>query len=105
MVGGKSKKNIGNEIYEDLFRLSPDTILLVDKTGKLLDINGRVFNLLKFRPKELIGKNILKLPLLTPEGKKIIAKNFAKRVMGKKVPPYEVPFKSKDNQIKYGKEV
>ncbi len=88
--------------YRSIFDNSPETIVLIDKRGVLLDINKKVLETVGYRKEEVIGKNILDLPYITPEGKKVIAENFAKRLKGETVAPYEVKFVSKQGEEIYG---
>ena len=75
-------KNIqGEEKYRKIFELSPEAIAILDRKGKLLDINGKVYDLLGYKPKEIIGKNLLQLPFLSKEAKAIVVKNFLKRMI------------------------
>lgn len=90
------------EKYEKIFRLSPEAIALLDKTGIFLDINERLRDWLGYRPEEVIGKNIFELSLLTPEGKSVVKKNFVMRFSGKEIDPYEVEFLTKRGEKRIG---
>ncbi|MBU0976024.1 MAG: PAS domain-containing protein [Patescibacteria group bacterium] len=86
--------------YENIFDLSPEAIVILDKSGKVLNVNRRLFDWLGYTKEETIGKSLLKLPFLTANSKVKVMANFAKRMMGKDIHPYELNFVSKE-----GKEV
>ena len=69
---------------------------MLDRTGKVLDINERVQHLLGYAPEEVIGKRLIALPFLTRESKLKATARFAKRMSGREVGPYELEFLTKD---------
>ncbi|MFA6525267.1 MAG: PAS domain S-box protein [Patescibacteria group bacterium] len=83
-------------LYETIFNILPDVILLIDNKGVLVGVNGRMEEWLGYKPEEVIGIHLLKLPAITVRGKIIVAKKFADRIRGKTVTPYELEFKAKD---------
>lgn len=83
------------ERYKTIYQLSPEAIGILDKEGFILDINERVYDWLGYKPEEVIGKHILKVPYLTKESKAEIKEKFSQRISGKEAPPYEVDFISK----------
>jgi PAS domain S-box-containing protein len=90
------------ERYEKIFRLSPEAIALLDKSGVFLDVNERLFDWLGFRSDEIIGKPFLEVPIFTVD-EKIRAKNkFQMRIAGKEVPPYELEFITKNQEKRVG---
>ena len=91
------------EIYRKIFELSPETIVVIDKKGTILEINGRVYDQLGYKPEEIVGKKILKLPFLSKESKAKITKNFFLRILGKEILPYEVEFIAKSGEKRVGR--
>lgn len=91
------------ERYKEIFELSPEAIVIINARGIITNINGRVYDWLKYRPEEVIGKNVLEVPFMTDTGRTIIRKNFSLRMQGKDVPPYEADFISKSNKIRTGR--
>jgi PAS domain S-box-containing protein len=90
------------ERYEKIFRLSPEAIALLDKSGLFLDINDRLFDWLGFKPDEILGKSFLEVPIFTVD-EKIKAKNkLVQRFAGKEVPPYELEFLTKNQEKRVG---
>ncbi len=88
--------------YRSIFELSPETIVMLDRTGTVLDINERVHDLVGYAPKEIIGKRLIALPFLTRESKLTAIARFAKRMSGRKVGPYELKFVTKDGDYVIG---
>lgn len=88
--------------YKKIFEESPDAIILLDKKGNVLESNGRLKEWLDYDLKEIIGKNLLRLPFLSFSSKKIALKNFYKRLKGDEVKPYELEFKDKKGKIQKG---
>ena len=82
--------------YRTIFELSPETIVMIDRTGTVLDINERLHDLLGYAPEEVIGKRLIALPFLTRESKLKATAKFAKRMSGREVGPYELEFVTKD---------
>ena len=66
--------------YRTIFELSPEAIVLLDKKGTLIDVNGRICDWLEYEPEEIIGKNLLKLPFITDKSKTIVKKKFIQRI-------------------------
>lgn len=84
------------EKYRTIFELSPEAIVLLDKKGNLLDVNGRIYDWLGYKPEEVIGKNLSELPFLPEESKTKVIEKFSLRMSGKKIPSYEIEFTTKD---------
>jgi len=81
---------------------SPEAIVLLEKSGTIIDFNSRVQNWLDYHPKEIIGKNFNDLPFLPLGSKTKIIKNLTLRISGQSVPPYEVTFTDRSGKIKTG---
>ena len=88
--------------YRTIFELSPEAIVLIDKNGVFLDANRRIYDWLGYKPEELIGKHLLESPFLPEESKGKVKKNFFQRMLGKKIPPYELKFISKSREKRVG---
>jgi len=98
----EEKLRMNEEKYRGIFNVSPDAIILLDTKGKLLDVNGRLYDWLGYKPKEMIGKNLMQLPFLNKKNKFIALKNSTMRILGKKVPIYDLEFTSKKGEIIIG---
>ncbi len=84
------------------FNSSPLAILIINKKGIFIDANRKLYDWLKYKPNEIIGKNFNQIPFLPDESKRTIINNFNKRMNGEKVPPYEVEIIHKNGMKKYG---
>ena len=94
---------ISKEVFKKVFDLSPEAIVILDKKGKVVNINSRVKAWLGYEIDEVVGKNIVKLPFLTKRSVLIAGKSLALRLSGKKVSPYELEFKTKKGDMKTGR--
>ncbi len=84
--------------FQTLFNVIADPVVIVDGKGEILEITDRVQETSGFKREELIGKNFLRMNLLTAKSKAIVIKNLAKRMMGIKIAPYEVEALTKDGK-------
>jgi len=91
------------EIYKTVFELSPEAIVIIDKKGTVIDTNGRVYDWIGYTSEEMVGKKILKLPFMPKEAKVKVKKNFFLRMIGIKIPPYELDFITKDGEKRVGR--
>lgn len=90
-------------LYQEIFRLSPEAIVIISKTGYVLKANGRMREWLGYTSSEIIGKHLLQLPFLNLKSREIILKNFLKRVTGKEVGDYTAEFITKGHKVRIGK--
>ena len=72
-----------------IFEAAPDAIFLSDLKGTISDGNKAVEELLGYKIEDLIGKNYLKLKLLSPKELSKAAKIIAQSLLGKKTGPEE----------------
>jgi PAS domain S-box-containing protein len=87
----ENKLRESEERYRTIFESANDILLLIDNQGKLLDINARVKDIGGYEREDFIGKDFRTLTrVLSKKSIAILAKNYLKRLMGLKVPPYEV---------------
>jgi PAS domain S-box-containing protein len=82
--------------FQKLFSTMVDPIVIVDSDGKFLDINKKVEEVTGLQRDYLIGKNFLKIRILTRKSKAILLKKLLLRMAGKKLKPYEVEIITKD---------
>jgi len=86
------------ERYKILFESVKDIIVIIDKKGRIVDINPAIKKLSGFSPKEIIGCYFQKLKMLTPQSKKIIREYFKKRLKGIATASYEIEAKSRNGK-------
>lgn len=97
------KKNNFTLSYQQITELIPDLVMFINPKGEIIEVSEEIKDQIGYPKKEIIGKNILKLPFLTKESRSKIKKNFAKRLSGKMVSPYRIDFITKDKKIKIGR--
>lgn len=76
--------------YRTIFEFSPETIVLLDKDGKLADINERLSDRIGYKRENIIGKHFLEIPFLPRESKAKAKEMFSRRMLGNDIPPYEI---------------
>lgn len=81
--------------YRQMFELSPEAIVLIDKSGKIVDANKRVTDWIGYLPEELIGKTIPELDFVSAEQKKFLLEQFNNKTRGFPAEPYETSFYDK----------
>ncbi len=91
--------------YRQIFELSPEAIVLLDRKGNILDVNARFCDWHGYRPEEIVGQKFLDLPFLSEEGKSKAAAKFSQRMAGIKISPYELNFNDKSGNQRTGRMV
>jgi PAS domain S-box-containing protein len=92
------------ESHEDfLFNASPEIIVYLDLRGRITKINRRVFEWLGYKQADLVGKNVFDLAFLTPESISLIKHNFARRLRGEEIKPYDIKCIAKNGNIEAGR--
>ncbi len=89
--------------YRQMFELSPEAIVLLDKNGNILDVNAKIQNWLGYRREEIIGKGLSDLRLLSTKGQSKAIAKFSQRMAGKKISPYELDFYTKSGEKRVGR--
>ena len=111
--GSTNKSNMNEYDYIDkvlmsdertriFFNSSPLAILIINKKGIFIDANRKLYDWLKYKPYEIIGKSFNQISFLSNDSKRTIINNFNKRMRGEEVPPYEVEIFHKNGMKKYG---
>jgi PAS domain S-box-containing protein len=85
------------ERYKDLFEAANDVILMVDASGKILDINRQGEKLSGFSHKELLRRNVLR-DLIVPEDREAITRVLGNLLKGESQ-RYEVRWRTKDGGV------
>ena len=78
-----------------LLNFIADPAVIADEKGRFLVVNDAFIDLTELKEKELIGTAFFDLSVLSAETKPILMKNFAKRMKGEHVEPYEISFKNR----------
>jgi len=76
--------------YQYLCNNLPDSMLILDETGKVLLISKKFAELSKYSEKELIGKRIFDLPVISKKDLPPVIEKLKRRLAGKKIPLYSI---------------
>jgi two-component system, NtrC family, sensor kinase len=88
------------ERYRTIFESANDIIILMDRKGKIIDVNQKISNIGGYSRDRLLGQNFRALTKVMPKKSlAIVAKNFRLRTMGVDVPPYEVEMYRDDGEL------
>jgi len=85
-----------------LFEISPETIMLTDINGKVLNINSRISDWLGYKREDIIGKNLLKLPFFADKYKNNVFDFSMDVLFSEKYLSYELDFITKNGEIRTG---
>lgn len=92
-----------DDLYRKIFELSPEAIVILDRTGHIIEINNRMTDWLGYSKKEILHKHLLQLPFLSLKNKELLLKNFLHRVAGKELKEYQAEFLTKEGQMRLGR--
>ncbi|MFW9936213.1 MAG: PAS domain S-box protein [Candidatus Thorarchaeota archaeon] len=94
----KAQKELkdSEEKYRFLFEKSPASILLIDITGKIVDCNPSLENLIKYERSELIGKRYATLPIVPKRYLPVLLERLKKVGKGEPIPPIDLELFKKD---------
>ncbi|HEX9897095.1 MAG TPA: PAS domain S-box protein [Dehalococcoidales bacterium] len=104
-VDKKSHQLEDEQKYKAVFESATDIIVLMDKKGKITDVNNKFKEILGYEREELLGKNLTSLDIKSPndivnrKGRDVLVSNFQKRVVGSPVSPYEIEAVKKDGEL------
>ncbi|MFX1394670.1 MAG: PAS domain-containing protein, partial [Promethearchaeota archaeon] len=98
-----TKQNISesNKIYHQLFTNSPNSIVLMNLEGKIVDCNLSQEKIFGYKKDELIGKDFRELNVFTDEYLPIAIKHFENILKGINPNPKEVQIYKKDGNLKW----
>lgn len=93
----KAEEELKNseERLKILFEYAPDAYYLSDFKGNFIDGNKAAEKITGYKREELIGKNIMKLKLLSPEQLPLAARLLAKNALGRSTGPDEFTLNTK----------
>ena len=73
------------EKFRNIFERAKDSIILLDKTGKILDVNEEAVKIFAGSKEELIRKHFRNIGVLSPKDILILLKNFTKVLQNKSI--------------------
>jgi PAS domain S-box-containing protein len=92
----QEKLRESEEKYRFLFQNSPFAILLIETSGRIVDCNPSLQNLIGYRREELIGKKYRKLLVVSPEYLPMLLERLEKISKGTSIPPLDIRLLRKD---------
>jgi len=87
------------EKYRNLYKNSPNAVLLTDRHGLIFDMNSSAKRILGYDKSEMIGKNYIDFNLVTPDQVSIIKRMYMDLLKGKKPKPIEFQIKKKNGNL------
>jgi len=90
------------EKYRTIFESSPEAIVLFDKKGNVVDINGRIEDWLGYKPGDIELKNFAVFPFMPKRSKTLVLKKISQRMRGEEIPPFELEFIDKKGEKHIG---
>lgn len=84
------------ELLKLLYEYAPDAFYLYDTKGRLLDGNKAAEEMVGYKKEELIGKNFLKLHILSTDQIPKATKQLSRNMLGKRTGPDEYVMTRKD---------
>lgn len=97
-----SQGSSGEEKFRSIFENVVDEILISDVTGKILDVNGRCFDIFGYTQDEVIGKNFLTAGYITAKDLPKLVKILQQLIRGEVADPVlELETIHKDGHLVY----
>ena len=91
---------IDEEKYKAVFESAGDIMMLIDKKGRIIDINGKSVEISGYSKEDVLGKHIRVLSkILTKKSLRTVTINFLKGMVGFNIPPYEIELIKKDGEL------
>jgi PAS domain S-box-containing protein len=86
--------------FRRFFDQMPDTVIIIDRKGVLLEASEMAEELSGYKKEELIGKNIITgFPILDLKTKALVLKKLVLHFSGKDIPTFEIEIHRKDGGI------
>jgi len=85
------------EKFRNVFESANDCIIILDRSGRILDVNGKAVEVFGGSKKEVLGKHFIRLGLFYPTDVPTLMSNFASILAGKKA-ALNVRIKNKKGQ-------
>jgi diguanylate cyclase (GGDEF)-like protein/PAS domain S-box-containing protein len=87
--------------YKRIFNDSPNGIISINKLGIITECNESSYSIMGMNREDFIGKHFAEIGTLFSRDIPKYLKIFNQALKGKKIPPLEIKFKSKDGKISY----
>ncbi len=87
------------EKYKAIFETANDVIVSLDLHGNIIAVNHKFEEISGYNREKVIGMNIINLTMFPPKSLAVLMKNFAGRMAGLNIPPYNVELVKKDGDL------
>ncbi|HIH00276.1 MAG TPA: PAS domain S-box protein [Thermoplasmata archaeon] len=88
--------------YRALFDIAPQTTMLIDTNGTIIDVNERITEWIGYSSDEILQKNLFDLSMFTNESRKSLKKIVSKRYTNKKIPAFQIEARTKHGEKRTG---
>jgi len=85
-----------------LFEISPETIIIIDNKGNVLDVNSRIYDWLGYEREELVGYNLFNFPFFANKYKNNNFNLSKNTIFSETTSAYELDFITKNGKKKTG---
>ena len=100
VINNRRKANLivkkSEEKFRNLFKKTPNSIILFNKDGIIIDLNSAAENLFELKKDDLIGENYNKLSLYSSELSTILKENLVFKEENKESNPLEIELQKKN---------
>ncbi len=86
----EQRRRESDERFRNLFEKAYDGLILVDISGKILDINQKAAEIAEKNKEDIIGKSFLDLELVNPEALPLLVEKLKQGSMGRELEPFEL---------------
>lgn len=88
--------------HRTMFDILPQTLILVDSTDTIVEVNARITEWSGYSPEEIREMNFFNTPFLTKESKKNVKKAFSRTKLNKKISSVKINVQTKRGQKRVG---
>jgi PAS domain S-box-containing protein len=105
---GFKHSKVKEELYKSderskrIFDLYPEAVVLLDRNGRVLNINKKLYNWLHCTAHDIIGKDFLELEYLSGKSKSTLRRIFLQHILGENIPLYKINFISNKGEERLG---
>lgn len=93
---------IDERVYKEIFHVTHEIVIFLDKTGGVLEVNKSFNNLLGYSMESLKGANIADAGFIDNVSRAEVVEKFAKQMQGNHITPFEITLRTKDGKIRTG---
>lgn len=98
----EAKLRESEERYRSIFESSPETIVLADTRGVIMEINQRGMEFFDTTPQQAVGRNLADVVQLSLESAGVLREALQMTAEGRRIPPFEMEFTRGDGRTLTG---